>query len=482
MIPFKLTWGEMRADGNFGELFLDPNVFGQRFDGLPFVAENFVLSRYQPGRTDGYFDVCGTIHFNFFGSAYVNIRDSRFDESPSPPYKGRLVNVVVTGEAGEEPTNLHLQGEWENRIAIFNFPNETMAYNEAIQWGFKGRGTGEVDLLHSDPLDATIEINGESINICLSSTTTHDLILPSFVHSLCGLKEIYGCVRIEGPLLQRIVLGGYLESSAFSGPGILSPKAGSYIESIISMTPTATTFSAAGDILLYVAASSLDLSGQISLHIDRERNSAEGEITGKFDAESIVSGLSGEGQLTWFLSPSIWHLQGRTKIAICGWSGGAGLEGGFFVGFNVPKEKAWVLYSGSEQFGINERILPANLTGVYGYGQLSFNIRYWYIFSGGIEIYAGIGAFSEVAPGVTPSFENAETGLPYILGSGGIHVHGEILGGLVSAAAWAELNLRGPIPLYFSGSVGLEGCVLWFICASVEFTAGISPTEGFFIE
>ena len=32
--PFGLTWGEMLADGNLGELFLDFNNWGQRFDGL----------------------------------------------------------------------------------------------------------------------------------------------------------------------------------------------------------------------------------------------------------------------------------------------------------------------------------------------------------------------------------------------------------------------------------------------------------------
>ena len=152
------------------------------------------------------------------------------------------------------------------------------------------------------------------------------------------------------------------------------------------------------------------------------------------------------------------------------------------MGSNVPKEKALVLYSGSEHFGLNERILPSRLTGLYGYGQISFSTMLWYVFTGGIEVYAGMGAFSELAPGAQPAIEQGELGLPYIVGTGGIHVHGEILGGLVSAAAWADLDLRGPMPLYFSGTVGLEGCVLWVLCASIELTAGISPTEGFFIE
>ncbi|MGQ9471820.1 MAG: hypothetical protein ACUVR0_09050 [Candidatus Aminicenantales bacterium] len=81
-----------------------------------------------------------------------------------------------------------------------------------------------------------------------------------------------------------------------------------------------------------------------------------------------------------------------------------------------------------------------------------------------------------------PELGRGEIGLPYLLGTAGIHIHGDILGGLVSTAAWASLSLRGPLPLYFSGTVGLEGCVLWVLCASIDLTAGISPTQGFFIE
>ena len=56
--------------------------------------------------------------------------------------------------------------------------------------------------------------------------------------------------------------------------------------------------------------------------------------------------------------------------------------------------------------------------------------------------------------------------LPFVVGACGIHVYGEILGGLVSASGWANLSLRGPIPLYFEGSFGLRGCVAWVFCAS----------------
>jgi hypothetical protein len=486
MIPFPLTWGEMLADGNFGKLFLNPNTYGQRFDGIPFTSYNFVLSKYIPGNTDGYFDVCGTTHFGFFGSHYLNIRDARFDSNPNAPHHGRYVTVPANGEAGTEPTDLHLHGEWNNKMAVFDFPNNKMGYYEALQDGFTGTGDSGVNMIHSDPLTSTIEVHRGVTDICFTSQTTHDLRFASFTHTLCGIKEVYGCARIEGPLLQRIAIGGYMDNSAHSGFGILSPKAAAYIETNLSVTPTSSIFYAAGDIVLSVAASALDISGHVRLAVDHARNSAEGEAMGRFDCNTVLAGLTGEGQATWYMGPDMRYFQGKMKMAVCSWVGSAGLEGGLFIGHNVPKAKAWVLNTGSEHFGVDDRILPARLTGLYGYGQAAFSVN-WYIFGGGIEIYAGMGAFADF-PGSPPGLEDdwgtsmSGLGLPYVLGSAGIHVHGEILGGLVSASAWGKLDLRGPIPIYFSGTFGLEGCVLWVLCASVDVTAGISPTDGFFIE
>ena len=57
--PFGLTWGEMLADGNLGELFLDYNNWGQRFDGLGFNPAEIVLSDYEPAVTDPYLGLPG---------------------------------------------------------------------------------------------------------------------------------------------------------------------------------------------------------------------------------------------------------------------------------------------------------------------------------------------------------------------------------------------------------------------------------------
>jgi hypothetical protein len=151
------------------------------------------------------------------------------------------------------------------------------------------------------------------------------------------------------------------------------------------------------------------------------------------------------------------------------------MEGGFFVGNGVPKQLAWVLESTNPHFGVSQAILPSTLTGVFGYGQHSRAANFAYVFSGGVELYAGMGAFNVVPPGMSPAFAGV-VGFPYVIGACGIYAHGEILGGVVSASAWGNLSLRGPLPVYFEGTFGLEGCVLWTVCDSVEVTADINDS------
>lgn len=478
---FGLTWCEILADGNLGELFLDYNSYGQRFDKLPFSAHQLSLSECIPGMSGldagAYLAVCGDVHFNFFGSAYVNVKDARYPDS-ADPYHDRYVSIPKEGETACDPTDLHLTGKVDDalghQLAFVDFPDATMDYNEESQQGFIGTGSTELSFLHSDGLDAIIDIHADPItgepviDICLRSSTVHDLDFGLFAR-LTSIGEIAGCIRIEGPLLERITLGAYMENSASTGFGILAPKAGYFVEVNISVTPNSATFYAGGDLLLAVAGSAVDVSGSVFLAVDYTRASAEGQVIGRIDCNSVVGGLEGEGQLTWYVDPQEQYVQGKVSIELCSWIGGVGLEGGIFIGHNVEREKVWVLSSASEHFGIDRSIpATAKLTGLYGYGQLSAGIQL-YVFGGGFKVYMGMGAFLP-----TP-----ETPILTIAGSGGLYVHGEILGGLVSASAWADLDLYGP-PFYFEGSFGLEGCVLWVICASVDATAGFD-SDGFYI-
>ncbi|MCX8052846.1 MAG: hypothetical protein N3B12_03475 [Armatimonadetes bacterium] len=480
---FRLTWGEILADGNIGELFFDYNSFGQTFDKLKYSPSHIALSKYVAGATNGYLATCGTVYFNFFGSAFVNIRDARNDANLGAPHYGREVTVPKTGEASCKPTNLTLHGKWDDisgrQLTVLDFPDATMDYNTKTQWGFIGTGSANVGFIHSDPLEATIEIRGEAIDICLKSTDTHDLDL-GFWNVLGGIRHLSGCIRITGPTLERMVIGGYLEQSVSSGHGIVEPKAGYVVEVVSSVTPSTCSFYIAGDVLLQCSGTAVDVSGTMFLKHDFSKLSAEGSVTARLDCNSFLAGLEGKGQVTWYVDPTIQYLQGRIAMTITGWSGGAGLEGGIFIGHNCPKAKAWVLQTTTGRFGISQNQLPDILTGVYGYGQVSFGVN-WYIFGGGIELYAGLGAFSIVPPGMSTAWSDlAAFGLPYVVGSAGVCVHGEILGGLVSAAGWCNMTMGGPVPITFEGKFGLEGCVLWVLCASIEVTAGLGP-GGFYM-
>jgi hypothetical protein len=59
-------------------------------------------------------------------------------------------------------------------------------------------------------------------------------------------------------------------------------------------------------------------------------------------------------------------------------------------------------------------------------------------------------------------------------------LHGEILGGIVSASGSANLVLSGPIPLQYEGTLTLEGCVMWVFCGSVSMTTGLN-SDGFYL-
>ncbi len=479
--PFGLLWGEMLADGNLGELYFDYNNYGQRFDGITYNPSAITLSRYAVGATDGYLATCGTVHLNYFGARFVNIHDARNDAMPGAPFRSRRVTCPKVGEASCSATDLHLAQTWyddtSTALADFDFPDAKMDYNHAAQDGFLGSGTTAVSFFQSDGLVSTVEIHADATDIRLTSATAHDIDVGLYAN-LGGMREVCGCARIVGPRLERMEFYGLLEAAAAAGTGIIEPKAGMMVEINITTTPNTFDFSAAGDIVLQAAGAAIDLSASVHLFLDYAQRVAEGELIGRIDCSSVLGGLEGEGQITWHIGPDMQYLQGRMKVFLCSWIASGGMEGGLFIGNQVPKSLAWVLHTDSPHFGISDAILPATLTGLYGYGRLSFGID-WYIFGGGIELYAGMGAFSETPPGQTGLWGIPRLGLPYVIGACGIYVHGQILGGLVSASAWGELALRGPPP-YFEGTFGLQGCVLWVICASIDVTAGFNGS-GFYL-
>lgn len=479
--PFGLTWGEVLANGAVGQLFLDFNDWGQRFDGLVFHPRELALSTYDPNDTTPYLGVSGAVLFPFFGLHDINVRDATPDPALNPPWPHpRHVTVpkaAITPHAG--PTDLALSGVWHDVssavLADVECADAKVDYNEKGQEGFLGTGTAEVGFLHSDPLDAIVEIHSDATDIRFTSIAAHDLDV-SVVARLGALGQIAGNLRIEGPTPTRMTVFGMFEQSVAAG--IFGPKAGYELEANLSVTPTSLDFYASGDMVVSVALVGVEASATAHLFFDFAAGTAEGELLGRVDCDAAVAGLSGEGQLSWFLSPGMQYLQGRVKVEVFALVGGAGLEGGFFLGNNVPNALAWALDTTDPKFKMSRALLPATITGIYGYGRASFGVNY-YVIGGGVDIFVGAGAFSAplAAGGPLAPFAGNPL-LPYVVGACGINVHGEILGGLVSASAWANLSMRGPVPLYFEGTFGLRGCVAWVLCASVDVTARVS-SNGF---
>jgi hypothetical protein len=480
-MPFGLTWGEMLANGDLGDLFLDFNNWGQRFDGLTYNPRAIALAdpHASPSIPDPYLATSGTIVFPFFGVHPLNIRDAIGSKAASPSF-GRNVTVPKAAlRAGWPATDIALNGTWKNitsnDVAVVACQDPQVDYNTASQNGFIGTGTADIDFFHSDPLTAVVDIHDNATDIRMTSTDTHDLDI-GLLARIGGMSEIAGCARIEGPLLTRMSFYGLLEQSVAAG-SLLGPKAGYVVDIDINVTPTSFDFYASGDFLLAIGPTEVEASASVHFLQDFATYSAEGEVIGRINCDQVVSGLAGEGQLTWHADPGMQYLQGRVKVTAFSWTAQGGLEGGFFLGESVPSNLVWVLQPTNVHFGVSAMLFPPTLTGVFAYGQISYGVN-WYVFGGGVDLYLAMGAFATIpAGGVTAV---VGLGLPYVVGACGVYVHGEILGGLVSASAWANLALLGPVPLRFEGTIGLEGCVAWVLCASVQLDAGLN-NDGFFL-
>jgi hypothetical protein len=469
--PFALVWGEMLADGNIGELFFDYNSANQRFDGFLFTPHRVALSRHVPG-TAGYLHVCGDNHFGFFGSKRLSIRDAKYSgDDPLGVHWGREVTLFPRAESGCEGSDLRLEKNWGTGLSTLDFE---IAYDANDQDGFLGEGTVLLPAHFERPLPASIQIDRRASSIGFMGGTGSNFVLEAV--DVGSASEVWGCIRIEENTLECMTIGFTLESAAQSAFGILG-GAGEMIEAKLVVEPNVTTFSAAGLVYLYLSlGGSVTVNGSILLIADRGEGSVFGDFQGEFDFGSLFAGFEANGHVNWFLSRETQYLQGRAGISVYGRSlGSGGVAGGIFIGNNVPKSAVWVMTDTSNKFAVNMASFPERITGVYGFGYADFGFDVG-LFAGGIEIFAGVGVFLNMTgEGLS---EVVGLPLPYVLANVGVGLHGEILWGLVSASAWVNLQMMLGDPFYFQGSAGLEGCVLWVICASVDVTVRLDG-DGF---
>ena len=481
--PFWLVWGEMEASGNFGRLFFDYNNVGQRFDDFGYTTEFVALSPFDPANPadSGYLQTYGSLSIPFFGAKMMSISDYR-SAMPDTPYFGRFVRVLGSPHMGAGTSDLHWERSWASGLADLAFD---MLYDTVSQDGFVG--PGDVALLSIDDGDMNAFLRMSSTSSCFRviETSQHGFDVGP-IGSMGRIAEIWGCGCIEDGSLKQIALGGQLSHSATST--ILQARSGDAVSLVFSYRPDRLTFYANGQMFINVGGSDVDVFGLTHFTVDWGEGYAEGYFKGTVSLGAVVgvpivaganAGISGFGEFSWHAGLDYQSIQGRVGVSMYGMVGGLGitvgggttLETGVYLGINAPKNKAWVMDGINGRFGLNKGGLPDRLTGFYAYLGISQGVDL-FIVSGGYQMYVGVGAFA-------PSISDVPSG--GVIGNFGIYVWGKILGGLVSAAAWGNLQMIAAIPPAFEGSLGLEACVLWVFCGSVSVHAGFNKDDGFYL-
>lgn len=477
--PFWLTWGEMEASGDFGRLFFDYNNVGQRFDDFGYATEFVALSPWVAGDS-GYIQTYGSLSIPFFGAKMMSISDYR-STAPDTPYFGRFVRILPGEHLGAGKSDLEWGRNWAGGLADMEFE---MLYDTVAQYGFLGPGVVEILSIVGE-MDAFLRMSARDACFRMIESDQRGFDIGP-IASMGRISEIWGCGCIEEGTIKQIAVGGQLSHSATST--ILQARAADQVSLVFGFTPDRTTFYANGQMFINIAGSDVDVFGLTHFIVDRAAMYAEGYFKGTVALGAVVgipivaganAGISGFGEMDWHAGVDYQSIQGRVGVAMYGMVGGLGitvgggtsLETGIFLGINAPKNRAWVMDGINGRFGLNKGGLPANLTGFYAYLGIKQGIDL-FIVSGGYEVYVGVGAFA-------PSLSDPITG--GIIGNVGIYIWGKILGGLVSAAAWGNLQMIAAIPPAFEGSLGLEACVLWLFCGSVSVHAGFNKEDGFYV-
>jgi hypothetical protein len=461
--PFWLTWGEIKATGDLGQLFFDYNNVGQRFDEFYYAPSYIELSKYSPPDS-GFVQTYGSLSVSFFGAKWMSISDYKSAIS-NGPFFNRYVTVRKDPFMRAGSSELHWIRDWASGLGHLDF---NMLYDTLEQNGFLGTGTANLlSITGNLPGSMRTVFENSCFSVSDESSATYNIV---FLASIGSMGKIWGCGCIHGEVLDQVVVGGELSTSGSLGGGILA-QTGSLVSAIASFRPTKTMFEFNGDMFVVIGTVNTEVTGLGVFTLDRDIGYVDGYIRGTFDVSAIIAGVSGEGEMQWHFGSDFEAIQGKIGVKIYGYLGGVGVESGLFLGANAPKEYAWVMDGIDGRFGLNKGALPNKLTGFYAYMSVSTSVSFYFLASGGFQIYVGLGAF--FGPGIIPPF------IP--VGNVGVRIWGSILGGLVSAAAWGNLQMVGAIPPGFEGSVGLEACVVWVVCGSVSVHCGYNPTNGFYM-
>ena len=485
-MPFYLTWGELLASGAVHRLEFDYNGAGQKFDNFGYTTSFVKLSDYDPTK-QAYLKTAGTVAFDVFGAKYVNINDAYDTTKPAAPYDNRSVTLANDSDPNGpySPTDRALNSDWGNGFGTFAY---TFDYDSNAQDGFIGPGTMGLRWVDQN-LQSSIVLKAERICLSANDTSRHDLTLGPVAH-FGAMERITGCGCIVNHQLERMVLSAELENTADAN---IALRSASYGEVQMSFTPSISSIEFLGDMYLTVIATgNIEVQGDAKFTVNRDQDYVEGDVDGHFDAAGTLglNSISGDGHVNWHIGllggTGYQSLQGQLALSVVTPLAGSSAEGGLYVGINAPLSEAWVLSAAGPHFKLNTAALPARLTGLYGYVKASESINI-YILSGGYEEFVGLGGFVLTPQQVIDLHAQSTlglpgVGLPFLIGNVGAHAWGDILGGLVSADGWVDLQVMLPYPFSFQGDLDLSACVLWVACGDVDVTVGLNSSQGFYLQ
>jgi hypothetical protein len=476
--PFWLTWGEIKASGNLGRLSFDYNNRSQCFDRIPYTPSFVRLSDYDPAvPTDsGYVVTFGDLAFSFFGAKPLWVYDWKSPVRSMGPWGGRTVRTPLTSPYGTGSTDLHLARDWGNGVADLDF---TVEYDSLEQDGFVGPGKATITkfVIFEDPLPGRIIVKAE--RSCFSLEHGSDAAVnlgPIFTAS--ALTKVWGCGCIVGDNLEQLAVGGELSANNGAGFSILARSAGA-VSVTLGYSPSRTDMLFAGDIYAVLLTRNIEVTGYVTLRIDRDAGYAEGYMKGIANMSGLVAGTSGMGEFQWHLGSDRETIQGRVAVSMYSMgtapsgSSSSGKEAGLWFGINSNKDEVWVMDGISGRFGLDKGALPQHITGFYAYVSWSDAVNAYYVLSGGYQAFAALGAFAGYGGDIGGGFG--------VIGNVGLYVWGKILGGVVSADAWGNLQIIVGYPPAFAGEIGLDVCVLFVFCGSETVHGGFNASQGFYI-
>jgi hypothetical protein len=476
--PFWLTWGEIKASGNLGRLSFDYNAGGQCFDRIPYTPSFVRLSDYDTtsANDSGLVITYGNLAFSFFGAKPLWVHDWKSPHRLMSPFGGRTVRTPLTSPYGTGSSDLHLARDWGDGVANLDF---TVQYDSLEQDGFAGPGSAAITkfVVFSRTLDGVINVKAERSCFSLSNDSDVNVNLgPLFTSS--AMSKIWGCGCIVGDNLERVAVGGELSANAGAGFSLFA-RTGGAVSVVMGYSPSRTDMLFAGDAYVVLLTRNAEVIGYITLTIDRDADYAAGYAKGVMNMDGLVSGVSGTGEFQWHLGADEETIQGRVAVSMYSMgiapsgSSSSGKEAGLWLGVNSNKDEVWVMDGISGRFGLNKSALPQYITGFYGYVSWSDAVNAFYVLSGGYQAFAGLGAFAGYGGDIGGGFG--------VIGNVGLYVWGKVLGGVVSADAWGDLQLILGIPPAFAGEIGVDVCVLFVICASETIHGGFNASQGFYI-